>query len=109
MSANLDWHTGTMESMGEQRPLAQQPLITRTELDLGDGKRVSQVKGAVHVRVWEVSKPLGVFLLDLCGRQPGQLIRGGGVDVEDILVFPFLLVSFLEVYQVVTFARLRGV
>jgi len=96
-----------MESMGEQRPLAQQPLVTRTELDLGDRKRVSQVEGAVHVGVWEVSKPLGVFLLDLCGRQASQLIWGGCVDVEDILVFPFLLVSFLEAYQVVAFACLR--
>jgi len=95
--------------MGEQRSLAQQPLIARTELDLGDRKRVTQVEGAVHVGIWEVSKPLGVFLLDLCGRQPSQLIWGGGVDVEDILVFPFLLVSLLEVYQVVAFARLRKV
>jgi len=98
-----------MKSMGEQRPLAQQPLITRTELDLGDRKRVSQVEGAIHVGVWEVSKPLGVFLLDLCGREPGQLIWGGCVDVEDMLVIPFLLVSFFEVYQVVAFARLRKV
>ena len=28
--------------------------------------------------------------------------------MEDLLVFPFLLVSFLEVYQVVTFPRLRS-
>ena len=109
MSANLDWHTSTMKPVGEQRPLAQQPLITRTKLDLGDRERVSQVKRAVHVREWEISEPLGVFLLDLCGRQSSQLIWGGGVDVEDILVFPFLLVSFLEVYQVVAFARLRRV
>jgi hypothetical protein len=98
-----------MESVGEQCLLAQQPLITRTKLDFGDRERVSQVKGAVHVGVWKVPEPLGVFLLDLCGRQSSQLIRGGGVDVEDVLVFPFLLVSFLEVYQVVAFARLRKV
>ena len=96
-----------MESMGEQRPLAQQSLITRTKLDLGDRERVSQVKRTVHVWEREVSEPLGVFLLDLCGRQPCQLIWGGGVDVEDVVVFPFLLVSFLEVYQVVAFARLQ--
>jgi hypothetical protein len=87
-----------MESMGEQRSLAQQPLIARTKLDLGDRKRVSQVKRTVHVGVREAPEPLGIFLLDLCGRQSGELFWGGGVDVEDLLVFPFLLVSFLEVY-----------
>ena len=64
-SADLDWHTSTVESMGEQRPPTQQPLITRTKLDFGDRKRVPQVEGAVHVGIREVSKPLGVFLLDL--------------------------------------------
>ena len=54
----------------------------------------------------EVPKPLWVFLLDLCGRQSNQLIWDSGVDVEDLLVFPFLLVSFLEVYQEVALARL---
>jgi len=68
---------------------------------------VSQVKRTVHVGVWEVPEPLGVFLLDLRGGQSCQLIWGGGIDVEDLLVFPFLLVSLLEVYQVVAFARLR--
>ena len=87
-----------MKSVGEQHPLAQQPLITGTKLDLGDSKRVAEVKRAVHVRVWEVPEPLGIFLLDLCGGQSGQLIWRGSVDVESLLVFPFLLVSFLEVY-----------
>ena len=96
-----------MESVGEQHPPAQQPLITRTKLDLGDRKRVSQVKRTIHVGEWEVAEPLGVFLLDLCGGQSSQLIRSGGVDVEDLFVFPFLLVPFLEVYQVVALARLR--
>ena len=67
---------------------------------------MSQVERAVHVGIWEVSEPLGVFLLDLCGRESGQLIWGGSVDVEDLLVFPFLFVSFLEANKVVTFARL---
>ena len=96
-----------MESVGEQRPLAQQPLVTRTKLDLGDRKRVSQMKRAIHVGVWEVPEPLGVFLLDLCRGQSSQLIWGGGVDMEDFFVFPFLLVSLFEVYQVVALARLR--
>jgi len=96
-----------MESVGEQHPLAQQSLVTRTELDLGDRKRMSQMKRAIHVGEWEVPEPLGVFLLDLCGGQSGQLIWGGGVDVEDLFVSPLLLVSFLEVYQVVALARLR--
>jgi hypothetical protein len=96
-----------MESVGEQRPLAQQSLIARAKLDFGNRKRVSQMKRAIHVRVWEVPEPLGVFLLGLCGGKSGQLIWGGGVDVEDLFVFPFLLVSLLEVYQVVALARLR--
>ena len=66
------------------------------------------MKDAIHVGVWEVPEPPGVFLLYLCGRQSSQLIWGGGVDVEDLFVFPFLLVSFLEIYQVVALARLRG-
>jgi len=96
-----------MESVGEQHPLAQQSLVTRTKLDLGDRKRVSQMKRAIHVGVWEVPEPLGVFPLDLCGGQSSQAMWGGGVNVEDLFVFPFLLVSFLEVYQVVALARLR--
>ena len=97
-----------MESVGEQRPLAQQPLITGTKLDLGDRKCVPQVKRTVHVWVWEVPEPFGIFFLDLCGRQSSQQVRGGCVDVEDLLVFPFLLVSLLEVYQVVAFPCLRS-
>ena len=96
-----------MKPMGEQRPLAQQPLKTCTKLDLRGGKGVSQVKRAVHVRDWKVPEPLGILLFDLCGRQSSQLIWGGSIDVEDILVFPPLLVSFLKVYQVVTFSRLQ--
>jgi hypothetical protein len=96
-----------MESVGEQRPLAQQPLITCAELDLGDRKCVPQVKRTVHVWIWEVPEPFGMFFLDLCGRQSSKLVWGGCVDVEDLLVFPFLLVSLLEVYQVVTFSCLR--
>ena len=96
-----------MESVGEQRPLAQQSLVTRTKLDLGDRKRMSQMKRAIHVGEWEVPEPLGVFLLDLCGGQSSQLIWGGGVDVEDLFVSPLLLVSLLKVYQVVALARLR--
>ena len=96
-----------MESVGEQHPLAQQSLITRPKLNLGDRERVSQMKRAIHVGVWEVPEPLGIFLLDLCGRQSSQMIWGGGVDVEGLFVFPFLLVSFLEVYQVVALARLQ--
>ena len=92
--------------MGEQRPLAQQPLVTRTKLDFGDRKRVTQMKRAVHVGVWKVPEPLGIFLFDLGGRQSSQLIWGGGVDVEGLLVLPFLLVLFLEVYQEVALARL---
>lgn len=97
-----------MESVGEQCPLTQQPLVTRTKLNLGDSKRVPEVERTVHVRVWEVPEPLWIFLLDLSGRQSSQLIWGGSVDVESLLVFPFLLVSLLEVYQIVTFSRLRG-
>jgi len=96
-----------MKSMGEQCPFAQQPLVTRAKFDFGDRKCVTQVKRAVHVGVWEVPKPLGVFLLDLCGRQSSQQIWGGGVDVEDLIVFPFLLVSFFKVYQEVALARLQ--
>ena len=106
MSGNLDWHAGAMKSVGEQHPLSQQSLITCTKLDLGDGERVSEMKRAIHVGVWEVSEPFGIFLLDLCGGQSSQLSWGGGIDVESLLVFPFLLVSLLEVYQVVTFSRL---
>jgi len=79
---NLDWHTGTMESVGEQHPLARQSLVTRTELDLGDRKRVSQMKRAIHIGVWEVPEPLGAFLLDLYGGQSSQVIWGGGVGVK---------------------------
>lgn len=67
MGADLDWHASTMEPMREQCPLAQQPLIARTKFDLGDRKRVPQVKRTVHVGVWEAPEPFGVFLLDLCG------------------------------------------
>jgi len=59
---------------------------------------VPEVKGAIHVGVWEVSKPLGILLFDLRGGESIQLIRGGSVDVEDVFVFPSLLVSLLEVY-----------
>ena len=55
------------------------------------------MKRAIHV---------GVFLLDLCRGQSSQVVWGGGIDVEDLFVFPFLLALFLEVYRVVALAHL---
>jgi hypothetical protein len=54
-----------VKTHGKQNALALHPLETGRKLNLGNGEGVTQVKGAVHVRVRESTEPLWVLLLDL--------------------------------------------
>ena len=53
-----------MVSNWEQNAFASHPLKASSELDLGDGERMSQVQTSVHVRIRESSEPFRVLLLD---------------------------------------------
>ena len=92
--------------MWEEDALAQQPLVSCAELDFGNGEGVAEMEGSVHVRVWEVSEPLGVLFLDLCGREALQLVFGWCICFEEGLVPPSCLVFSLYGYQVVSFSGL---
>ena len=46
-----------MESHGEQDTLAKHALEPSGEFDFRDCKRVSEMEGAIHVRIGEVAKP----------------------------------------------------
>ncbi len=96
-----------MEAMREQSPLAQHSLETGCELDLGDCKGMSQVQGSIHVRVGEVSEPLGEFLFDFRWRETLCLLQSRSIDFEHTFLFPSCLVFCLESFQGISLARLE--
>ena len=113
---HLDWHTGNVETKREQGPLTQHSLEATGELDLGNGKGVSQVQATVHVRVRERSEPFRVLCSDFRGSHgPRSGIHGFGVsrsgrsgriNLKDLLVGPVLLSLFLQLDDGVSLAGL---
>jgi hypothetical protein len=95
-----------MESVGEQHTFAQHPLVPSCELDLGNSKSMSEMEASVHVGVWKVSEPLGVLFLELSLGKATELLRTGGVDLEDLLFLPSILVFLLERLEVISLGRL---
>lgn len=93
--------------MGEQHTLAKHALEPGRELDFRDGECMAKVQGAVHVRVREVSEPLGEPFLDLSGREALGLLGCRRVDLEDPLLRPSRLVLGLELLEGVALASLR--
>ena len=97
-----------MESVGEEDTLAQHPLVSSSELDLGNGEGMSKMETPVHVWVWKVSEPLGVLFLDLGLGEASELFRTRGADLEDTLFLPSILVFLLERLEVISLGRLEG-
>ena len=95
-----------MESMGKQDAFTQQTLIPCRELDFGDGERMSEVQRPVHVRVGEVSEPLGKLLVDLCAGEACCFFLRRGIGFEDMLSFPVILILHFQGLQVVPLASL---
>jgi hypothetical protein len=96
-----------METMGEQDTFALQALVSRRELDFGDGESVTKVQGAIHVRVREVTKPFGIALLDFSRGQAREVLLGGCVGLEETVIGPSLLVFFLKRDQIISFGCLE--
>lgn len=92
--------------MGEQDTFTQQTLISCRELNFGDGKRMTQVQGPIHIRVGEVPKPLGKLVMDLCTCEACGFLTRWGIGFEDMLPFPLLLVSFFQGFQVIPLSGL---
>lgn len=91
-----------MESMGIQDSLAQHPLVSCCEFDLGNGEGMAQVEAAVHVGIWKGAEPFRMFLQDLC---LGQTLEFGGrrrVYFKDMLGSPLLLVFLFDGFELVT-------
>ena len=95
-----------MEPMGKQDAFTQQTLIPCRELDFGDGERMSEVQRPVHVRVGEVSEPLGKLLVDLCPGEACCFFLCWGIGFEDVLSFPVILILHFQGLQVVPLASL---
>jgi len=68
-----------VEAEGEQGAPALDPLITSSNIHLGERKGVAEVQLAVHVRVREGAEPLG-------WRAPVS----GSIELEDLLLLPLL-------------------
>src|SRR5687767_419733 len=96
-----------MEAMGEQNPLAQHPLVTSSKFNLGNRKGMSEMQASVHVWVWKVSEPLGVFLLDLFLGEASEFLGRGCIDLKDTLLLPSILVLGFERLEIVSFRRLE--
>ena len=95
-----------MEAVGEEDALADHPVEAGGELDFGDGECMAEMEGAVGVRVGEVTEPLWVLFLDLCGGEACEVVLWRGVDLEDALLCPSRLVLLLEFAEFVALAGL---
>lgn len=113
--ADLDWHTRGVISYGEQNPLAAHPLEARSELDLANGKGVTQVETAVHVRVREGTEPFGMFLLNRLHRLLGleksciglhPLRQRRCIGFEMMSVLPSALDRLLNIDEIVALVSL---
>ena len=71
---HLDGHSGDVETVRKEDPLAQHAMIPRSKLNLGYRECVSEVQRAVHVRKGKVAEPFREFLLDLCGGESSGLL-----------------------------------
>ena len=92
--------------MGEEDALSEHALETSLELDFRDGKGMAEMQGAVGVGEGEVSEPLGEPLADLRRRETLDLVRGGRVDLEELLGLPAGLVLAFELADLVPLAGL---
>lgn len=97
-----------MESVGEESAFAQHPLVPSVELDLGNGKGMSEMEASVHVWVRKVSEPLGIFFSDFSLGEASKLLGRGSVDLEDALFLPSILMFLLERLEVISLGRLEG-
>ena len=104
---SADRHTRAVECPWKESTLAAHALVSRRKLDLGQRERMAQVQAAIHVRIRNRRKELGVLGPDLLGRHITELrLIHWSVDVEHMLCGPLVLVPLLESTQRVT---LRGV
>ena len=94
----LDGQTGAVVALGEEGALALHAGEAGVVLDLGEAEGVAGVEAAVHVGVGDGAEELGVLFAQLIGGDgvEGVLLGGGGIDLEDALVLPFLLVLLLD-------------
>jgi len=99
---HLDRHSCNVESMRKQNPFAQHSLVTRRELDFRDGKSMAQMQTTVHIRIGKVSKPFGVFLLDLFRGKASDVGCWWSIDLKELFRLPTCLGLFLEVLQVIS-------
>jgi hypothetical protein len=95
-----------MKPMGKKDAFSQQTLIPCCELDFGDSECMSEVQRSVHIRVREGPKPLGKLLADLCTSETCGFFLRWGIDFEDVLPFPIILVLLFQGRQIVTLAGL---
>lgn len=68
---------------------------------------MSEVQRAIHVRVWKVAEPFGVFFFDLGRGKAFGLFESGSIDLEDTLVLPLLLVLSFEGDQGIALSSLK--
>ena len=92
--------------MGKQDTFTQQTLIPCCELDFGDSECMSEVQRSIHIRVRIVPKPLGKLLADLCTSETCGFFLRWGIDFEDVLPFPVMLVLLFQGLQIVPLAGL---
>ena len=99
--AHLDWHPCYVEPVRKQDAFAQQTLISCCELDFGYSERMPEVQRPVHVRVGEVSEPLGKLLSDLCASEACGFLLRRGIGFEYVLPFPVILIPLFQGLQIV--------
>jgi hypothetical protein len=71
-----------MEAMREKDAFSKHALVTGSKFDLGDGKSVAKMERTIHVRIWKIAKPFGIFLGDLCGGKASEVRNGWSINLE---------------------------
>ena len=95
-----------MEPVREERPLPEHPLKPCRELDLRDGEGMTEMEGAVHIRIRECSHPFGILFMDLCWGEPSRLLLGRWVNFEETFRLPSRLILLLYCLKAITFPSL---
>lgn len=95
-----------MEAEGEEGSFALHALVACHKLDFRKRKRVAKMERSVHVGICHASKELWVLVPQLLHRVLS--ILGGTVDLPDLVLFPHLLVAFLDCNGRISFFGLSG-
>lgn len=83
-----------METKREKSSSALHPSESSLKFDLGEGERMTGMKGTVHIRVCHCCEELWMSFSEFIRIRGGILLLGGGIGLKDGIVAPVFLIFF---------------